>query len=408
MQRRLLPNPTFSHLLGENDKHDNSIGKQQTFTRAKNTSTRRSCILLSPLLFLLALWIGATFYFFANQTIHGPIHDDNTAADSSNNLHTLKDVAGLARNKNKLLRAMEGNTPKNEGRTYYQFTGNQSIDPKNQPSNNSNDNMINIPPLPIHHQQQKQQQQQQLLSRNPTIQITSSVKGNLGPPSVLHQDPPGSDWLKDRWQAASDMGGTAIPGSHWIMLDFSGMLPTTTNNAVHVTKVILDWETAYANNYRIEGRLTPPSSASMSKMHGGRNSNTNEEDEKDWCVLYDGAIDIDTHNGGGGSSSSNKQFSMTINNELQQQPHRVVEEYGQSPGVKQKMALHIVHTIDWNRNKEEEEGTNLLRKEGDGDMNTIRSSGSCHELRYMRIFIRKPARGWGVSLWQVDVFGTRV
>ena len=56
------------------------------------------------------------------------------------------------------------------------------------------------------------------------VTITSSARGNLGPSSVLNQDPPGKDWLKDRWQAASDMGGTAIPGCHWVKLDFSRLL----------------------------------------------------------------------------------------------------------------------------------------------------------------------------------------
>ena len=37
------------------------------------------------------------------------------------------------------------------------------------------------------------------------------VRGNLGECGVILNR--GDDWLKDRWQAASDMGGTAIPGS---------------------------------------------------------------------------------------------------------------------------------------------------------------------------------------------------
>ena len=36
------------------------------------------------------------------------------------------------------------------------------------------------------------------------------VRGNLGECGVILNR--GDDWLKDRWQAASDMGGTAIPG----------------------------------------------------------------------------------------------------------------------------------------------------------------------------------------------------
>jgi hypothetical protein len=59
-----------------------------------------------------------------------------------------------------------------------------------------------------------------LLSRNPEVKVTTDVRGNLGPPSVMIQETPGTDWLKDRWQAASDMHGTAIPGVHWVMLEF--------------------------------------------------------------------------------------------------------------------------------------------------------------------------------------------
>ena len=86
-----------------------------------------------------------------------------------------------------------------------------------------------------------------LLSRQEGVEATCDVRGNLGPCSVVIQNPPGTDWIKDRWQAASDMGGTAIPGTHWIELDFK--------YKIHVTSVIIDWETAYANDYILEGRI---------------------------------------------------------------------------------------------------------------------------------------------------------
>ena len=57
------------------------------------------------------------------------------------------------------------------------------------------------------------------LTRDPRVSAACSVRGNLGPCDVVIQGTPGSDWLKDRWQAASDMGGTAIKGRHWIELD---------------------------------------------------------------------------------------------------------------------------------------------------------------------------------------------
>ena len=57
------------------------------------------------------------------------------------------------------------------------------------------------------------------LTRDPRVVATTDTRGNLGPGSVIVQPNPGTNWLHDRWQAASDMGGTAIPGSHWIEID---------------------------------------------------------------------------------------------------------------------------------------------------------------------------------------------
>ena len=67
------------------------------------------------------------------------------------------------------------------------------------------------------------------------------VRGNLGECGVILNR--GEDWLKDRWQAASDMGGTAIPGPHKVEVDFG--------RDVIVCSVEIDWETAYAKDYTI-------------------------------------------------------------------------------------------------------------------------------------------------------------
>ena len=197
-----------------------------------------------------------------------------------------------------------------------------------------------------------------LISRSDKVRITSSVRGNLGPASVLNQSPPGKDWIKDRWQAAGDMHGTAIKGSHWVMLDFTDL------SEVYITKIVLDWETAFAKDYRIEGRTTPPPKNEVGNMDDG------------WCILYDGRLE-----------EENKHDMSIV--------HRTVEEYGQSPGVKQKLPLHIIHTIKWTP-KEKEASTR------GNDYH------DCHKIKYLRVFIRQPARGWGVSLWQVDVFGTLI
>ena len=166
-----------------------------------------------------------------------------------------------------------------------------------------------------------------LLSRDARVQMYSSARGNLGPPSVLNQDPPGTDWIRDRWQAASDMGGTAIPGSHWVAMDLTGILPRA-SDAVHMSKVVLDWEAAYAKDYLVQTRTAPP-------RHGmGSKQTHDEEDDGRWCALYDGRLD-DPNARDHDANASNGQ------------PRRVAVESGQSPGVKAKTPLHVVHTLDW-------------------------------------------------------------
>jgi hypothetical protein len=170
-----------------------------------------------------------------------------------------------------------------------------------------------------------------ILSRDPFIKVISDVRGNLGPASVIIQDPPGNDWIKDRWQAAGDMHGTSIPGQHWVVLDFG------TNTSRHMTKVVIDWEAAYSKDYRVE-------------ISEGNS-------DSDWCILYDG---------------TNKS----------QESSRSVEEYGQSPGVKKKTPLHVLHTIDVDGTQE-----------------------NCPSFRFLRVFINKSPTGWGVSIWELDIYG---
>ena len=103
-----------------------------------------------------------------------------------------------------------------------------------------------------------------IISRESGVLVTCDTRGNLGPCSVVVQSPPGNDWLKDRWQAASDMGGTAIPGAHWVILDFQ-------RQAI-ADKIVLDWETAYADVYRLEG------------------CPKDDIDDDCWKIIYDGTV----------------------------------------------------------------------------------------------------------------------
>lgn len=83
----------------------------------------------------------------------------------------------------------------------------------------------------------------QLLSQGKPA--TSDVRGNLGPASVVTSSV-NSDWLRHRWQAASDMNGTPIPGPHWITIDLQQQR--------RVRSVTIDFETAHATEFRIEQR----------------------------------------------------------------------------------------------------------------------------------------------------------
>lgn len=171
------------------------------------------------------------------------------------------------------------------------------------------------------------------LSRTPgKVTATADVRGNLGPAAVVIQPIPGNDWLHDRWQAASNMHGKNIPGQHWIQLEFDA--------PILVDSIRLDWETAYASEYRIEGSMQPII--------------TDSDVDQAWA-LFDASNPDD-------------------------QSRRTEEKTGQSPGVKETMPLHVVHTIH-------------------------SVSNGHRPVRYLRLHILKSATGWGVSLWQFDVLG---
>lgn len=175
------------------------------------------------------------------------------------------------------------------------------------------------------------------LSRSGRVIATADVRGNLGPVDVVVQSHPGTDWIHDRWQAASDMRGTAIKGVHWIVLDFGV--------EVVPEKIVLDWEAAYSDKYRLEASLSPFSNEPK--------TSSKQEHESFWAIF----------------DSTDPVQKATIQ----------VERAGQSPGVKTKTPLHVIHTL-----------------------HPLQSS---KPFRYLRLYILGSAMGWGVSLWQFDVFG---
>mgnify|MGYP005683152631 CR=1 FL=1 len=204
--------------------------------------------------------------------------------------------------------------------------------------------------------------------------MTSDVRGNLGPISVILQSNPGKDWIHDRWQAASNMHGKNIPGDHWIQLDFSNSnsesnYKNDSNNDIIVDKIVLDWETAYADEYIIEGSLEPIDvdglSSSSSSSIDDKNKDKRNPNSKIW-TLFDGRKKK--------ASSSDTNINTS----------RSVSESGLSPGVDEKRPLHIVHDI------------RLLDNE-------LKNK----PIRYLRLHILKGGTPWGVSLWQFDVYGFR-
>jgi hypothetical protein len=180
-----------------------------------------------------------------------------------------------------------------------------------------------------------------LLTKDPSkIVITTDVRGNLGPPQVMLTN--GTDWIKDRWQAASDMHGTAVKGSHWVRLDF-------VNDAISLQSLVLDWEAAYATDYRVQILPLLPDEKQQQQVQQKGDDNDN------WQTIFDG--------------SDPDQTSTLL----------TVKESGQSPGVDTKTPLHVVHSI--------------------GPLRSDKWT------RSVRIWIRRSVTGWGVSLYQIQLYG---
>lgn len=188
-----------------------------------------------------------------------------------------------------------------------------------------------------------------------TCTATTDVRGNLGPASVLLNN--GTDWMQDRWQAASDLHGTNIRGPHWVQLEWrQSQTPRrrrrrrddTTKQPpqpqrpqpVVVQRIVLDWEAAYADHYDVQFRVD------------NGNSTTQQ-----WQTVL--------------SSPS---------------PTIAVSTWGQSPGVDTVTPLHVVHEIN------------------------VPGSSLPTPPRFLptsavRLVIHRSATGWGVSLWRIQIDG---
>jgi len=93
--------------------------------------------------------------------------------------------------------------------------------------------------------------------------VISDVRGNLGPPSVV-TNAEDEDWLKDRWQSALDMTGSPIPGSHFLEVDLG--------RKSLITKIVLDWESAYCEQYSLIAHNGISKSSNMHRLAEGRDA----------------------------------------------------------------------------------------------------------------------------------------
>jgi len=185
-----------------------------------------------------------------------------------------------------------------------------------------------------------------LLSTPNHTKITTDVRGNLGPAEVMLTD--GTDWIKDRWQAASDMHGTAIQGHHEVLLSF--------HMPIQITSLVLDWEAAFSKDYLLEGA----------------------QKNLIWFPLYDTRLAMAS----AGDATTTKQQVLVLSSHVRS---------GQSPGVKTKTPLHIVDTFK-------------LKNTTDATT-SFDTADAAPTLQYIRLTIRSSAMGWGVSLWRIKVFG---
>jgi hypothetical protein len=101
--------------------------------------------------------------------------------------------------------------------------------------------------------------------------VISDVRGNLGPPSVV-TNKEDEDWLKDRWQSALDMTGSPIPGSHFLEVDLG--------RESLMTKIVLDWESAYCEHYSLIAHNGISKSSNMHRLAVGEDASKSYPKDK--------------------------------------------------------------------------------------------------------------------------------
>eukprot|EP00040_Diaphanoeca_grandis_P019038 m.100270 g.100270 ORF g.100270 m.100270 type:complete len:270 (-) comp27231_c0_seq3:226-1035(-) len=141
-------------------------------------------------------------------------------------------------------------------------------------------------------------------TRLEAVSATASNRGNLGLADVVLSSKV-DDWLKDRWQATptGNMAGVPLKLPQWICIALKS--PAST-----LSKVVVDFETGFADEYRIEVAATPddhwwpvvlvsPSESSGAKHVRGQAGVGAAMTTKEWkqhvehtIVIEQGAADI--------------------------------------------------------------------------------------------------------------------
>jgi hypothetical protein len=214
----------------------------------------------------------------------------------------------------------------------------------------------------------------------------ADVRGNLGPASVITRAraKAGSreDWLKDRWQAASDMGGTPIPGAHWVEIDLQRLC--------HIDSVLIDWEEAYSQHWTIKG-----------KRSDGR------------CSSAAAAAARNPDSGGlGGGVESDGWVPIARSRDLTRSAERTPKHVIQSIDIPDqlhptKASAHANVPIKGSSAK------NVGNGNGNGNGNKGGSSfdaDDCSAPHFdrVRLHIHKPATRFGASIWRLQVKGVEL
>jgi hypothetical protein len=270
---------------------------------------------------------------------------------------------------------------------------------------------------------------------------SASVRGNLGAPARVLEDSV-TDWLRDRWQAAADMGGSPLPLPVWLRLDFREVKPGAidggaTNPAtgassslaaalaasiaaddrdsaapasppsaapadpaalaaghparVCIQRLELDWEVAAAQQYTIELLLQTPSSASLNGQNSAADASATDDataaasaaatESEQWLPIYS------TSSGHTRETSPKHVLHSIEQDELVRFTAAALTAANAAPSPSSTAAA-VVHSPS--------PSPSLAADPTRGGL----PCGTA-----LRLTVQRNGTPWGSSLWQVRVFG---